>query len=134
MRRREFIAALGGITASPAALAQRVSKQVRLAFVRSGIPAAKLTETAGPFWVRRFFEELRRLGYVEGENLIVQRYSAEGHQGRFAALAGRDRQARLDRDELQRARPCFPGRDTDSSAHWRRSMGIPTRSWSALKG
>src|SRR5215204_4222781 len=88
MRRREFIASIGvAIAGSPSALAQRGSKQLRIALVHSGIPAADLTESAGPFWVRRFLQELRRCGYVDGENLIVQRYSAEGHQERFAALA-----------------------------------------------
>src|SRR5215208_5406632 len=88
MRRREFVASIGvAIAASPSALAQRGSKQLRIAFVHSGIPAADLTESAGPFWVRRFLQELRRSGYIEGENLIVQRYSAGGHQERFAALA-----------------------------------------------
>ena len=88
MRRREVIAFIGvAIAASPSALAQRGSKQLRIALVHSGIRAADLTESAGPFWVRRFLEELRRLGYVEGENVVVQRYSAEGHQDRFASLA-----------------------------------------------
>ena len=36
---------------------------------------------------RAFFAELRRLGYVEGENLIIERYSAEGHHERYADLA-----------------------------------------------
>ena len=88
MRRREVLAAIGSISAlSPTALAQSASKPPRIAFVHSGIPAAELTESAGPFWVRRFLQELRRSGYIEGENLIVQRYSAEGHQERFTALA-----------------------------------------------
>jgi putative tryptophan/tyrosine transport system substrate-binding protein len=34
-----------------------------------------------------FFAELRRLGYVEGENLIIERYSAEGHHERYADFA-----------------------------------------------
>ena len=88
MRRREVIASIGLVIAgSPTALAQRGAKHPRIAFVHSGIPAADLTESAGPFWVRRFLQELRRSGYIEGENLIVQRFSAEGHQERFAALA-----------------------------------------------
>jgi putative ABC transport system substrate-binding protein len=33
------------------------------------------------------FGELRRLGYVEGDNLLIERYSAEGHHERYAALA-----------------------------------------------
>jgi putative ABC transport system substrate-binding protein len=40
----------------------------------------------GSAW-RAFFAELRRLGYIEGENLIIERYSAEGHHERYADLA-----------------------------------------------
>jgi putative ABC transport system substrate-binding protein len=88
VKRREFIALLGGATALPiVARAQQPRKQHRLAFVHSGIPADKLTAAAGPFWVRRFFETLDRLGYSEGGNLVVERYSAEGRSDRFAALA-----------------------------------------------
>jgi ABC transporter substrate binding protein len=35
---------------------------------------------------RAFFGELRRLGYVEGENLIIERYSAEGYHERYSDL------------------------------------------------
>ena len=88
MRRREFIGLIGGAAAWPvAARAQQPRKQRRIAFVHSGIAADKLTETAGPFWVRRFYETLRGLGDVEGSNLVVARYSAEGRADRFAALA-----------------------------------------------
>ncbi|MGB9114560.1 ABC transporter substrate-binding protein [Bradyrhizobium sp.] len=59
----------------------------RIAFVHSGIRADQLTEAAGPFWVRRFYETLRGLGDIEGGNLAVERYSAEGRTERFAALA-----------------------------------------------
>jgi putative ABC transport system substrate-binding protein len=59
----------------------------RLAFVHSAIPADKLTESAGPFWVRRVYQTLRELGDVEGENLIVERFSADGRSERFASLA-----------------------------------------------
>jgi ABC-type uncharacterized transport system substrate-binding protein len=36
---------------------------------------------------RMFFEELSRLGYVEGRNLVVERYSGEGRTERYADLA-----------------------------------------------
>jgi putative tryptophan/tyrosine transport system substrate-binding protein len=85
MRRREFIAGVGAAAVWP--LAARAQKQRRIAFVHSGIAADKLTETAGPFWVRRFYETLRGLGDVEGSNLVVERYSAEGRSERFAPLA-----------------------------------------------
>ena len=88
MKRREFIAGLGGAAAWPVvARGQQPQKQRRIAFVHSGIPADRLTEAAGPFWVRRFYETLRGLGDAEGGNLVVERYSAEGRSDRFAALA-----------------------------------------------
>jgi putative ABC transport system substrate-binding protein len=88
MRRRDFMKLLGGAAAWPiAAGAQQSQKQHRIAFVHSGIPADHLTETAGPFWVRRFYETLRGLGETEGSNLVVERYSAEGRADRFAELA-----------------------------------------------
>ncbi|MBI3758603.1 MAG: ABC transporter substrate-binding protein [Deltaproteobacteria bacterium] len=34
-----------------------------------------------------FFLELRRLGYVDGQNIVVQRYSGEGRTERYAQLA-----------------------------------------------
>ena len=62
IRRREYIALMGGVLfAWPfAARAQQSRKQNRIAFVHSGIPAEQLTETAGPLWVRRFYEALRK--------------------------------------------------------------------------
>ena len=92
MRRRGFIGLVGTAAAVSAPLwpfavsAQQPRKQHRLAFVHSGIPADKLTAAAGPFWVKRFFETLERLGHREGGNLVVERYSAEGRSDRFAAL------------------------------------------------
>jgi putative tryptophan/tyrosine transport system substrate-binding protein len=90
MKRREFIAGIGGAATSSlwplAARAQQPQKH-RIAFVHSGILVDQLTETAGPFWVRRFYETLRGLGHTEGVNLVVERYSAEGRSDRFAAVA-----------------------------------------------
>jgi putative ABC transport system substrate-binding protein len=59
----------------------------RLAFVHSGIPADKLTESDGPFWVQKVYRRLRELGDVEGQNLVVERFSANGRSERFASLA-----------------------------------------------
>jgi putative tryptophan/tyrosine transport system substrate-binding protein len=89
MRRREFLSLFGGAVIAPclrprAAVAQQTPR--RLALVHSGIPADHLTESGGPFWVRRFYETLRALGHVEGGNLVVERFSAEGRADRFDAL------------------------------------------------
>jgi putative tryptophan/tyrosine transport system substrate-binding protein len=87
MRRRGFVGLLGVAALWPlAARAQQPQKQRRVALVHSGIPVDRLTEKAGPFWVRRFHETLRALGDVEGSNLVIERYSAEGRSDRFAQL------------------------------------------------
>src|ERR1044072_611893 len=89
MQRRDFITLLSSAAAAwpLAGRAQHPPRQHRLAFVHSGIPAAELTETAGPFWVRRFYQTLRGLGYADGANIVVERYSAEGRSQHFASLA-----------------------------------------------
>ncbi len=87
MRRRELILLVAGAAASRPFLARAGQRLHRLAFVHSGIPADKLTEDAGPFWVRRVYETLRGLGDIEGKNLVVERFSAEGRSERFASLA-----------------------------------------------
>jgi putative tryptophan/tyrosine transport system substrate-binding protein len=86
MRRRAFIAALGGAAAMwPLAVrAQQPATQRRTAIFHPAIPTTLLTETGGGSALRAFFGELRRLGYVEGENRIIERYSAEGHHERYA--------------------------------------------------
>jgi len=89
MQRRDFIALLGGAAATwpLAARAQRSATQNRIAIFHPAIPTTHITETGGGSAWRAFFAELRRLGYVEGENLIIERYSAEGHHERYADLA-----------------------------------------------
>ena len=89
MKRREFITLLGGAAAACplTARAQQPATQHRIAIFHPAIPTTLITETGGGSAWRAFFAELRRLGYVEGKNLIVERYSAEGHHERYADLA-----------------------------------------------
>src|SRR3982075_738109 len=87
MRRRGFTAGLL-LGAMPwSARAQQRAIKYRIAIFHPAIPATLLTETGGGSAWRAFFSELRRLGYVEGENLIIERYSADGHHERYADLA-----------------------------------------------
>jgi putative tryptophan/tyrosine transport system substrate-binding protein len=87
MQRREFITILGGSTAMwpLAARAQQPAKMKRIAFVH---PFAKVSEmnVSNQTYQRAFFEELIRLGYIEGQNLGVERYSGEGQSERYAEL------------------------------------------------
>jgi putative tryptophan/tyrosine transport system substrate-binding protein len=89
VRRRNFITLFGGAAAAwpLRARAQHPARQRRIAIFHPAIPTTLLTETGGGSAWRAFFGELRRLGYVEGDNLLIERYSAEGHHERYAALA-----------------------------------------------
>src|SRR6266550_6802496 len=87
MQRREFTAGLLFAAATRPAWAQQRATPPRIAIFHPAIPVALLTETGGGTAWRAFFGELRRLGYVEGKNLIIERYSAEGHHERYADMA-----------------------------------------------
>jgi putative tryptophan/tyrosine transport system substrate-binding protein len=88
MKRRQFIVLLGGAAAAwpLAARAQQGARLQRIAVFHPAIPTTLLTEAGGGSAWPTFFRELRRLGYIEGENLIIERYSAEGHHERYADL------------------------------------------------
>ncbi|HEV2548011.1 MAG TPA: ABC transporter substrate-binding protein [Stellaceae bacterium] len=84
MKRRTVIAGLLLAATISRARAQ-ASKVYRIAVVSPSRPVGEMTETAIPD-VRAFFQRLRQLGYVEGQNLTVERYSAGGRTEQFAAL------------------------------------------------
>jgi len=92
MKRRDFILGLGGAAlCSNAArgqqnspIAQLSTMKKRMAYV---LPAGKVEDMQADAYGRIFFDELKRLGYVEGENLIVERYSGEGRLERYESLA-----------------------------------------------
>ena len=77
MKRREFIAGLLVAASLRQARAQQPAKVHRIAIVTVAIPIADMTETSSFPYYRAFFQELRRFGYIEGRNLIVERYSVE---------------------------------------------------------
>jgi putative tryptophan/tyrosine transport system substrate-binding protein len=88
MRRREFVAGLCGAAAWPlAARAQQADRPSRLAIITPTAPVVEITEVSRLPAYRVLFSEFRKLGYVEGQNLIVERYSAEGRPERYPNLA-----------------------------------------------
>ncbi len=88
MNRRAFITLIASAAAAwPRAARAQQGATRRIAIFHPAIPTTLLTETGGGSAWRAFFGELRRLGYVEGQNLIIERYSAEGHHERYADLA-----------------------------------------------
>src|SRR5215472_14451824 len=82
MKRRDFLIGLF-LTAVCRADAREHGKPNRVAFV-APLHQADISETgdSGPL-----FQELRRLGYVVGQNLIVNWYAGEGRVERYGELA-----------------------------------------------
>ena len=83
MRRREFVALLGGVAAAwpVAALAQQSKKIPRLCFLTFD-PVTAQTNRFEPF-----FQGLRDLGYVDGQTITIDYLSADGQAGRYPTLA-----------------------------------------------
>jgi putative ABC transport system substrate-binding protein len=93
MRRPEFIAGTAATAATGFAqpiCAQtnaRATGKKRLAIFHPVRPPEQLTPKGGYRPYQVYFEELNRLGYIEGQNLIVERHSALGHPDRIGDLA-----------------------------------------------
>jgi putative tryptophan/tyrosine transport system substrate-binding protein len=87
MRRRAFTAGALALAAVPlAARAQAPGRQHRIAMLELAEPPVNMTATGSRAY-RGFFAELARLGYVEGQNLTVERWSADGRTERLGDIA-----------------------------------------------
>jgi putative tryptophan/tyrosine transport system substrate-binding protein len=86
--RRTFSSGALALAAAPlAARAQVPGKTYRIAVWATARPVTELNEDSPSLGYRAFFRELRRLGFVEGQNLIVQRYSSGGRSSEYAVTA-----------------------------------------------
>ena len=91
MRRRDL--AIGLLLSATTQRSGRGSPrpQHRIAIVMAGGTIARISETASDPVARRFyqafFQELRRLGDIEAQNLTIERYSGDGRPARHADLA-----------------------------------------------
>jgi putative ABC transport system substrate-binding protein len=90
MRRREFISVLGRAAVWPLAAetvrAAEPDKVYRVAAVSPSVAVLDMSETgAVPTW-KALFKELRRLGYIEGKNLVVLRFSGGGDTSSYDAI------------------------------------------------
>src|SRR6476660_3863405 len=88
MRRRDFIAGLMFAAATARAQAQSTGKVYRISFAHPTAPVADINQASkGSLAIPAIFEELTRLGYVEGRNLLIERYSGEGRAANYPDLA-----------------------------------------------
>jgi putative ABC transport system substrate-binding protein len=80
VRRREFVTLLGGAAAWPLAASAQQSMPV-IGFLRS----ASLADATN--LIDAFRQGLREIGYVEGQNVVIEYRSAENDPDRLTALA-----------------------------------------------
>src|SRR5258708_22958499 len=80
MRRRNFIALLGGAAVWPLAARAQQFKLARIGALFIGLADAQSFK-------KEFQDGMRELGYVEGQNIAYEFRSAEGRLGRLTELA-----------------------------------------------
>ena len=80
-QRRKFLIGASALLAAPFALGQPAGRRVRIGILDEGQEDAQ-TE----IW-RPFRDQLQKLGYVEGKNLIIEARFAHGVSARLSALA-----------------------------------------------
>jgi putative ABC transport system substrate-binding protein len=80
--RRAFVGTLAGglLAALPAAEAQQAGKMYRIGFLEAGAPSAN------QHFLDAFKRGMRELGYIEGQNIVIEERWAEGQNERFPAL------------------------------------------------
>jgi ABC-type uncharacterized transport system substrate-binding protein len=82
MDRRTFLGLAGGLLATPvAAQAQQAGRVYRIGYLSTG------SATASPRALEAFQQGLRELGWIEGENIVIEYRFADGRFDRLPDLA-----------------------------------------------
>ena len=82
MRRRDLLAGLLATTTAGALRAAEPNKVYRLAYCIQN----EMSNYSSFLWTR-FYGRLRLLGYAEGQNLVVDRFAADGQPDRYPGIA-----------------------------------------------
>src|SRR5215475_7742074 len=90
IRRRQFIAVGAGLAAStilavPCIMSAQQAKLRRVAIISLAVPLADMTESGDPA-IAAFLRELHRPGFVNGQNIALEVYSAAGRTERGPEL------------------------------------------------
>jgi putative tryptophan/tyrosine transport system substrate-binding protein len=87
VHRREVVTGGLALATTPFGLRAQQPKRIeRIALVTTGTSAAEMVAGGFPSW-SAFLLEMRRLGYVEGQNLVIDRHSGQGRADPYASLA-----------------------------------------------
>lgn len=86
MRRRDMVLGFSLAAAFRTAWAEQSHKVHHIALVDPVTPVSEITEVAS-FLARGFSEELRRRGWIEGQNLLMERFSGEARAEHYPELA-----------------------------------------------
>jgi putative ABC transport system substrate-binding protein len=86
MKRRDFVIGLLLTATTASTQAQQKAKVHRLAVVDPINPVGDISEAGDLPYYRGFFQRFQQLGFAEGRNLEIKRYSAEGHSERFVDM------------------------------------------------
>src|SRR5262245_54803342 len=89
MNRRAFVTGLGAVLAVPLAAQAQRGMVRRIGWVNSGFPAMRKPQKV-------FDETLHDLGWIEGQNIVVERRYAEGAFDRLHALCAELIQLKVD--------------------------------------
>jgi putative tryptophan/tyrosine transport system substrate-binding protein len=81
VKRRDFIALIGGAAAWPLAARAQQAKLPTIGFLGVTTPSAQNQ------WTAAFVQRLRELGWIEGQTVAIEYRWAEGRSERYAEIA-----------------------------------------------
>jgi hypothetical protein len=129
MRRRALIAKIAGATVWPlAARAQQAGKVYRLAVLTRAGQDTDLTDKTGFRYWWAWRDEMHRLGYVEGTNLVIFRRAAQSDAQDIEELV-RQTVKFAPRSEVCRSLPVHPHEQTSPGTQAAQFAAIKCSSW-----
>ena len=114
MHRREFLAGTAATLAAAPRFGWAQERVPRLAYVGAAGSVERMTAAGGSARSEAFHREIRRLGYIEGENLTIEYWTGAGRDGDgFASFAREIVASKPDLITLTGGNPALASVDTN---------------------